>query len=89
MIFDECTASLDPEAERAVHAAIETLAQRSTVVLTTHRLGTVRNAKRIIVMANGRIAESGTHETLIRSGGDYGRLWAAYEGAHTWQVTTG
>jgi ABC-type multidrug transport system fused ATPase/permease subunit len=66
VIFDECTASLDPEAERAVHAAIETLAQRATVVLITHRLGTVRNAKRIIVLANGRIAESGTHETLIR-----------------------
>jgi ATP-binding cassette subfamily B protein IrtB len=85
VIFDECTASLDPEAERAVHVAIETLAQRSTVVLITHRLGTVRNAQRIIVLAGGRIAESGTHETLMRGGCEYARLWSAFEAAHAWQ----
>jgi ATP-binding cassette subfamily B protein len=85
IIFDECTASLDPQAERAVHAAIETLAQSSTVILITHRLGTIRNAKRIIVLAGGRIAETGTHETLLRDAGEYARLWSAFEAAHAWQ----
>jgi ATP-binding cassette subfamily B protein len=86
VVFDECTASLDPVAERAVHAAIEKLALRATVVLITHRLGTVRNAARILVLADGRIAESGTHAALLETGGEYARLWSAYEAANAWRV---
>jgi ATP-binding cassette subfamily B protein len=86
VVFDECTASLDPAAEHAVHAAIEALSKRATVVLITHRLGTVRTAARIIVVANGRIAETGTHETLKSGAGEYARLWSAYEAAHAWRV---
>jgi ATP-binding cassette subfamily B protein len=86
VIFDECTASLDPAAERAVHAAIEALAARTNVLLITHRLGTVRNAARIIVMADGRIVETGTHAALLGIGGEYAQLWSAYEAAHVWRV---
>jgi ATP-binding cassette subfamily B protein len=83
-VFDECTASLDPAAERAVLAAVEALARRSTVILITHRLGTVRNAQRIIVLADGRIVEAGTHAALLAERGEYARLWSAYETAHSW-----
>jgi ABC-type multidrug transport system fused ATPase/permease subunit len=86
VVFDECTASLDSAAERAVHTAIEALSKRAAVVLITHRLGTVRNVQRIIVLAHGRIAESGTHAALIGAGGEYARLWSAYQAAHAWRV---
>ncbi len=86
IVFDECTASLDPSAERAVLAAIELLSRRATVVLVTHRLATVRNAGRIIVMAHGRVAETGTHAALVAGSGECARLWSAYEAAHVWRV---
>ena len=86
VVLDECTASLDPAAERAVHDAIARLANRKTVVLITHRLGTVRHASSIVVMAGGRIAESGTHEQLIGRSSEYARLWAAHERTRHWKV---
>jgi ATP-binding cassette subfamily B protein len=86
VVLDECTASLDAEAERAVHDAIAALAERKTVVLITHRLGTVRRAQRILVLANGAIAESGTHEQLLARHGEYARLWAAHERTNHWKV---
>jgi len=85
VVFDECTASLDPAAERAVHRAIEALARRAAVLLITHRLGTVRNVQRIVVLSCGRIVESGTHAALLTYGGEYARLWSAYEAARTWR----
>jgi ABC-type multidrug transport system fused ATPase/permease subunit len=86
VVFDECTASLDPGVERAVHAAMEALAARSTVILITHRLATVRNAQRILVLAGGRIVESGRHAELIARDGEYAGLWSAYEAAHAWSA---
>lgn len=87
VVFDECTASLDPAAERAIHGAIERLARRAAVVLITHRLGTVRNAQRIVVLARGRVVETGTHATLMAYGGEYAELWSAYEAARTWRAS--
>ncbi len=86
VVFDECTASLDPDAERAVHRAIEALAQTKTVVLITHRLATVRNAPEILVVAGRTIAERGTHAELLARGGEYAALWNAYERPRHWHA---
>ena len=84
MVFDECTASLDAAAERAMHHVIESLAQCKTIVLITHRLGTIRNVRQIIVLANGAPAEIGTHESLVARKAEYWHLWSAYERARLW-----
>jgi len=86
VVFDECTASLDPDAESAVHRAIEALAQTKTVVLITHRLATVRDAPEILVIANRTIAESGTHDELRAREGEYAALWDAYERPRLWHA---
>jgi ATP-binding cassette subfamily B protein len=81
VVLDECTASLDAAAERAVHRAIAALAGRKTVVLITHRLATVRHAAQIVVLAGGALVESGTHDELLKRDGEYARLWSAHERA--------
>jgi ATP-binding cassette subfamily B protein len=86
VVLDECTASLDAAAERAVHRAIAVLAETKTVVLITHRLGTVRHVPQIVVLAGGTVAETGSHEQLLRNGGEYARLWAAHERARRWKL---
>ncbi len=86
VIFDECTASLDPDAERAVHAALDELARTKCVVVVTHRLATVRDVPEILVIANGTIAERGTHAELLARDGEYAALWAAYERPRRWRV---
>jgi ATP-binding cassette subfamily B protein len=86
VVLDECTASLDAAAERAVHRAIAVLAETKTVVLITHRLGTVRHVAQIVVLAAGTVAEAGTHDELLRNGGEYARLWAAHERARRWKL---
>ena len=85
MIFDECTASLDAAAERAVHRAIEAIADRTTIVLITHRLATVRNARQIVVLAGGAVSEAGTHDVLLERKAEYWTLWSAYERSRRWR----
>ncbi|MFB1486503.1 MULTISPECIES: thiol reductant ABC exporter subunit CydD [unclassified Thiocapsa] len=78
VILDEATANLDPESERLVQEGIEELAKGRTLLVVAHRLATVRRADRILVLASGRVAESGTHETLSAANGIYARMIAAY-----------
>ncbi len=75
LIFDEATSSLDTESERLVQGAIERLLEGRTVLIIAHRLSTVRNADRIIVIDGGSIAESGTHVELMRQDGLYRHLY--------------
>jgi len=74
LILDEATSSLDTESEREVQQAIENLVQSRTTFVIAHRLSTIRNADRIIVIQEGKIAEEGTHDSLLPLGGVYKML---------------
>ena len=75
LILDEATSSLDSESEYQVQVALERLMANRTVFLIAHRLSTVRNAHRILVIDNGRIVEEGTHDELLAMNRVYKRLY--------------
>lgn len=75
MIFDEATSSLDTATEAAIQANLERVAAQQTTLIIAHRLSTVTHADRIVVLADGRVAEQGAHQELIDRGGLYAQLW--------------
>ena len=76
LLLDEATSALDNESERQVQAALDRLMRERTTLIIAHRLSTVENADRIVVLARGQIVEQGTHATLMAAGGLYARLHA-------------
>ena len=80
LILDEATSALDTETERAVQKALATLAVGRTTLVIAHRLATIRNADRIVVVDAAGVAEQGAHGELLAAGGVYQRLHAAQFG---------
>ncbi|MEZ6017712.1 MAG: ABC transporter ATP-binding protein [Planctomycetota bacterium] len=81
LVLDEATSSVDNETEAAIQRSLERIAVGRTTLVIAHRLSTVRNADRIVVLDGGRISEDGRHDTLLARGGLYAQLWGVQTGS--------
>ena len=89
VVLDEATAFADPENEAMIQKAFAALTKGRTVIMIAHRLSTVVNADKIIVLENGKAAEEGTHEQLLQKNGLYARMWKEYNQAVKWRISAG
>jgi len=81
LVLDEATSALDSESEKLVQDALVHLMRGRTSIVVAHRLSTVASLDRIVVLADGRVAEDGTHSELLESDGEYAQLWGRQTGA--------
>ena len=86
IVLDEATAFADPENEHQIQKAFEVLTKNKTVLMIAHRLSTVQNADSIIVLKDGKIAEQGSHESLLAQHGVYAAMWEDYQHSARWKV---
>ena len=88
VVLDEATAFADPENEALIQKAFVQLTKGRTVIMIAHRLSTVVGADKILVLDQGRLVEQGTHGELTAAGGLYARMWADYNRAVQWKITS-
>lgn len=88
VVLDEATAFADPENEVLIQKAFATLTKGRTVIMIAHRLSTVVGADQIIVLDRGYIAEQGSHKELVAANGLYARMWADYNKAVRWKISS-
>ena len=86
VVLDEASSFADPENEAKIQKAFEALMKGKTVLMIAHRLSTVRNMDRILVIRDGGIAEEGKHDELLEKGGVYAAMWEEYQKAAQWKV---
>ena len=86
IVLDEATAFADPENEYLIQEALVELLKNKTVIIIAHRLYTIKNADNIIVLNDGKINESGTHNTLINNDGLYKHMWESYTQSKGWTM---
>ncbi|MFA6584521.1 MAG: ATP-binding cassette domain-containing protein, partial [Elusimicrobiaceae bacterium] len=75
LLLDEATSNLDTTSEKYVQSALEKMHAGRTVIIVAHRLSTIKDADRIYVLNHGEVAETGSHDELIRKGGIYSKLY--------------
>jgi ATP-binding cassette subfamily B multidrug efflux pump len=80
LLLDEATSALDSEVEAAIQESLDELMRGKTVVAIAHRLSTIAAMDRLVVLDKGRVAEQGTHASLLAQGGIYAKLWERQSG---------
>ena len=86
IVFDEATSGCDAENEFYINKAITEISKNKTVILVAHRLNTVVDADKIIVMDKGKVVEQGTHKELVEINGSYANMWKQYQRALDWRL---
>lgn len=89
ILLDEATAFADPENEHLIQKALKKLSHGKTTLMIAHRLTTVQHVDKILVIANGKIAEEGSHDELLAKDGLYKTMWEDYQRSVTWKITDG
>ena len=86
IVLDEATAFADPQNEHKIQTAFEKLMKNKTVIIIAHRLSTVRGADKIVVVDEGKIAQQGKHDALVRENGRYQKMWNQYTASMSWSL---
>ncbi|MCG8410114.1 MAG: ABC transporter ATP-binding protein/permease [Bacteroidales bacterium] len=86
IVLDEATAFADPENEYLIRKALQKLTQGKTVLMIAHRLSSIKDVDKIMVINKGKVHETGTHQTLLQTNGLYTKMWKEYEQSVKWTI---